>query len=88
MPERIFRLKELVILLGLSKSTIYERIRNGVLPKPISLGGSAKGWIGSEIEHILKCMVAGYSQKQLSKEVLSIHERRSNDLDSLFGGLR
>lgn len=34
---------------GLSRSAIYDRIRAGTFPKPISLDGSAVGWIESEI---------------------------------------
>ncbi|MEN8260866.1 MAG: AlpA family transcriptional regulator [Pseudomonadota bacterium] len=35
---------------GLSRSTIYERIKAGTFPSPVSLGAKAVGWIESEID--------------------------------------
>ena len=34
---------------GLSRSTIYQRIKDGTFPRPISLGMRAVGWLDSEI---------------------------------------
>ncbi|WP_339652174.1 AlpA family phage regulatory protein [Halopseudomonas pelagia] len=52
---RVIRLKKLTERLGLSRSTIYDRMnpkspRHDVtFPRPINLGGRAIGWIDSEI---------------------------------------
>lgn len=52
---RILRMRQLQECLGLSRSTIYERINPGsprydsTFPKPIKLGGSAVGWIEQDI---------------------------------------
>ena len=52
---RIIRLKKLTEKLGLSRSTIYDRMnpnspRHDVtFPRPINLGGRAIGWIDSEV---------------------------------------
>lgn len=35
---------------GLSRSTIYEKIKNGTFPKPIKLGPRAVGWLETEID--------------------------------------
>ena len=35
---------------GLSRSTIYQRIKEGTFPSPISLGAKAVGWLESEID--------------------------------------
>ncbi|HHK3733099.1 TPA: helix-turn-helix transcriptional regulator [Pseudomonas aeruginosa] len=48
-------MRQLQECLGLSRSTIYERINPGsprydsTFPKPIKLGGSAVGWIEQDI---------------------------------------
>ena len=45
--DGIMRLDELTKVLGLSKSTIWRRIRQGEFPPPIRLGGEkarAVGW--------------------------------------------
>jgi prophage regulatory protein len=35
---------------GLSRSTIYARMRNGDFPSPINLGGRAVAWLDHEVE--------------------------------------
>ena len=35
---------------GLSRSTIYQRIKDGTFPPQISLGAKAVGWLQNEIE--------------------------------------
>ena len=45
----VLRRKQVEARTGLSRSGIYERIRAGTFPAPISLGARAVGWIESEI---------------------------------------
>ena len=35
---------------GLARSTIYDRIKAGTFPAPVSLGEKAVGWVESEID--------------------------------------
>lgn len=48
--ERIVRIKEVVQLLGISRSTIYDKLNTSSkrhdpsFPKPVKLGGAAIGW--------------------------------------------
>src|ERR1700761_6891370 len=44
------RLPEVKAVTGLSKTTIYERIREADFPSPIPIGKRAVGWIESEIK--------------------------------------
>jgi len=46
---RILRLKEVIHLTGLSKSTIYDRMQTGDFPKAVPLGGRIVGWSDSDI---------------------------------------
>ena len=50
MQAKILRLPAVKDRTGLSRSTIYLRISNGLFPKPIGLGGCAVGWVESEID--------------------------------------
>ena len=45
----IIRLPEVKARTGLSRSTIYEQIRDGKFPKQVSLGSRATGWRESEV---------------------------------------
>ena len=50
MTKRILRLPSVKSRTGLSRSTIYLRISQGIFPKPIALGGRTVGWIEDEID--------------------------------------
>ena len=49
MEYQIIRLKDVIALTGLSRSTIYLRMVQGKFPKKINLGSRAVGWIRSEV---------------------------------------
>lgn len=53
----ILRRKQVEARTGLSRSTIYARIKSRTFPAPISLGGNAVGWIESEIDAFLSARV-------------------------------
>ena len=49
MTEKILRLPEVQKRTGLSRSTLYTKIKQGSFPKPISLGVRAVGFVEAEI---------------------------------------
>lgn len=50
MTDRIIRLSEVKSKTGLSRSSIYERIKNGSFPSPIKITNHAVGWIEKEVD--------------------------------------
>lgn len=58
-PIQIIRIKDLVVLLGLSRSTIYNKINprswwyDKRFPTPLRLGGASIGWLLADIEEWL-----------------------------------
>ncbi|WP_374479507.1 helix-turn-helix transcriptional regulator [Zoogloea sp.] len=56
-PLTILRRKQVEARTGLARSTIYDHVRAGTFPAPISLGGKAVGWIESEIDAWLTAQV-------------------------------
>lgn len=55
---RFVRLPEVKALTGLSRSTVYERIRDGQFPKPVGLGGRNVGWVESEVSAWIEARIA------------------------------
>ncbi len=53
----ILRRKQVEARTGLSRSTIYDRMKAGTFPAPISLGAKAVGWIESEIDAWLNAQI-------------------------------
>ena len=46
---RIIRLKDVIKMTSLGRSTVYKYIAEGTFPKPVSLGDRCVGWLESEV---------------------------------------
>lgn len=47
--SRLLRRPTVEALTGLSRTGIYDRVRRGEFPAPVSLGASAVAWVESEV---------------------------------------
>jgi len=54
----ILRRREVEARTGLSRSTIYERMKQGTFPSPIALGPRSVGWVEAEIQAFLNDRIA------------------------------
>lgn len=50
---KILRIKQVMALTGLARSTVYKYIDERDFPRPIPLSGAAVGWIEAEVAHWL-----------------------------------
>lgn len=57
-PHRILRLPQVRARTGLSRSALYERIREGSFPRQIPLGPRSVGWLEADIEAWIEKQVA------------------------------
>ena len=48
--KTVLRLPEVKLKTGLSRSSLYNFIKQGNFPPPIKLGARSSGWLNSEIE--------------------------------------
>lgn len=53
MAEQILRRRQVELLIGVSRSSIYAWIGKGDFPAPVRLGTRAVGWRQSDIDHWL-----------------------------------
>lgn len=65
MTHTILRLPAVLAATGLSRSTIYLRIAQGVFTRPVSLGARAVGWPAHEVTAINAARIAGKSDAQM-----------------------
>ncbi|MCD9554033.1 AlpA family phage regulatory protein [Photobacterium carnosum] len=56
---RFIRLKEVMHVTGLGRSSIYNYMAEGRFPKTVSLGGRAVAWVESEITDWMLERVSG-----------------------------
>ena len=65
MATNILRLPAVTARIGLSRSTIYLRVEEGTIPKPISLGGRAVGWPDYEIDAVNQARLQGRTDDEI-----------------------
>ncbi|PSW05048.1 transcriptional regulator [Photobacterium rosenbergii] len=65
MCIKLITIKEAREKFGLSKTTFYDRINNGLLPPPISIGGRSVRWIEEEISEVISALVSGKPEKEV-----------------------
>jgi len=73
---KIIRSKEAMDLLGLAKSSFYDRVKQGLLPSSISLGGRSTGWVDNEVRTVLRAMIRGDNPEAIKALVINLIEQR------------
>ena len=59
---RIIRLPEVKNLTGLSRTTLYERMKVGSFPHTVNLGGRIVGWLESDIRKWIESRISDTRQ--------------------------
>lgn len=78
-PERILRFPEVKRLSGLSRSSIYLRINEGLWPRPIQLGrGRMVGWRELEVAAINAARIRGATDDEIRALVRELNAGRAN----------
>lgn len=72
----ILRRKQVQAQTGYSRSTIYLRVAQGLLPKPVRLGARAVGWPADEVEAVNCARIAGRRDEAIRALVASLEAAR------------
>jgi predicted DNA-binding transcriptional regulator AlpA len=62
--EALLRKREVLRITGLSNSTLYNRIKEGVIPRGVPIGPRLVGWPASEIDAYIQSCIAQRDQQQ------------------------
>lgn len=76
MKHTILRLPAVKSESGLSRSTIYLRIAQGLWTKPVSLGARAVGWPSDEVEALNAARIAGNTDEEIRSLVTKLEAVR------------
>jgi prophage regulatory protein len=76
MTNTILRLPSVKSESGLSRSTIYLRISQGLWTKPVSLGARAVGWPSGEVAAINAARIAGKTDEEILALVIKLEAAR------------
>jgi len=64
--------------LGLSRSAVYARVRDGRFPQPISVGPRVVAWPENEVATWLDATIHGATEDELRELVKAIHAKRGH----------
>ena len=76
MKRTILRIPAVKSESGLSRSTIYLRVSQGLWTKPVSLGARAVGWPSDEVEAINAARIAGNTDDEIRILVTKLEAAR------------
>jgi prophage regulatory protein len=69
MAERLLRLKEVVQQTGLSRSTVYLKMKEGRFPTPVHLASDViVGWPSSDIDRWINQQIAAERVAQIESD--------------------
>lgn len=74
---KLLRRSAIQKLLPISTSAIYDRIKLGIFPPNISLGGKAVAWIEEEVHTVINEMVMGATKDELRQLVTKLVAERT-----------
>jgi prophage regulatory protein len=77
--DRILRLPAVQLARGESRSTIYNRLRDRLMPRPIRLGPRMVGWPESEIAALNAARIRGANDEEIRALVLDLEALRKKD---------
>lgn len=64
---------------GISKSTLHNRINDGLMTPPLSIGARAVAWPSNEIESLINAQIAGKSPDEIRLLVKVLIEKRKEE---------
>lgn len=73
----ILRRKQVEARTGYSRSTIYLRISQGLMTKPINLGARAVGWPDNEVDALNAARIAGKADNEIRALVVRLESARA-----------
>lgn len=76
MKRTMLRIPAVKFESGLSRSTIYLRVSQGLWTKPVSLGARAVGWPSDEVEAINAARIAGNTDDEVRALVKRLEAAR------------
>ncbi len=77
MSHKLLRLPAVKGESGLSRSTIYLRIGQGLWTRPVSLGARAVAWPAEEVQALNAARIAGKGDGDIRKLVQRLHDART-----------
>ena len=82
-PTKILRMPEVLERYGKKETAVRDAIDAGLFPRFVQLGGGCIGLPEQELEQIICARIAGFSDDEIKRLVIQIHEKRLADAVAL-----
>ncbi len=73
----LLRRPQVEALTGLKRATIYQRMTDGLLPRPVKVGVRVSGWPAREITAVNEALIRGASDDQIRTLVSDLVAQRA-----------
>lgn len=73
----LLRKPEVLISQAIKKSTLHNRIKEGLFVPPVSIGVRAVAWPQNEVESITSALIAGKTPDQIRELVKDLMKKRT-----------
>ena len=77
--SKLIRIKEVMEISGLKRSTIYNYISLGIFPSQIKLGERCAAWLESEISEVNFARIAEKTEQQIKDLIAKQRDLRSQN---------
>ena len=81
MKRTILRMPTVKTESGLSRSTIYLRVSQGLWTKPVSLGARAVGWPSDEVAALNAARISGKTDDEIRDLVAKLEAARKDAME-------
>ncbi len=81
--NKFLRLPDVQETFGVSRSSIYKLISEGLFPKPIPIGSRSVGWLANEVETIFSAKIDGKTNEEIKNLVENFHTSSAKRSTSL-----
>ena len=79
---QIIRVQEVLAITGIPKSSLYEKIKQGLFCPQISLGARSVGFILSEVKAVMALMINGADENELKMRIANLVMQRTDLLNN------
>jgi len=81
---RMLRIREVMLITGLARSTVWLCVKRGTLPTPVKIGIKSVAWSSLEIDQVVKARLAGFSEEAIKDLVKRLEGERGEFLQMAF----
>ena len=77
-PQSLERCKAVLKRTGDGRTTHYQKIKDGLFPKPVRIGGRSVAWPSTEVDALITARIAGKTDSEIRVLVSTLEAARSS----------